>query len=68
MEKRVVRQLVSIVFTLTVIANFVAMALGKPPIWLVSSPLPLLFLMLFTGLYMPLLPVWRVKRPRSVTS
>lgn len=42
----------SIVFTLTVIANFVAMALGKPPMWLVYSPLPFLFLLLFTGLYM----------------
>ena len=46
----------SIVFTLTVIANFVAMALGKPPMWLVYSPLPFLFLLLFTGLYMFALP------------
>lgn len=46
----------SIVFTLTVIANFAAMALGKPPMWLVYSPLPFLFLMLFTGLYMFALP------------
>ena len=46
----------SIAFTLTVIANFVAMALGKPPMWLVYSPLPPLFLMLFTGLYMFALP------------
>jgi cellulose synthase/poly-beta-1,6-N-acetylglucosamine synthase-like glycosyltransferase len=52
----------SIVFTATVIANFVAMALGKPPSWLVYSPLPPLFLMLFTGLYMFVLPYaakWR---------
>ena len=46
----------SIVFTLAVIANFVAMALGKPPMWLVYSPLPFLFLLLFTGLYMFALP------------
>jgi hypothetical protein len=46
----------SIVFTLTVIANFVVMALGKPPMWLVYSPLPFLFLLLFTGLYMFALP------------
>jgi hypothetical protein len=46
----------SIVFTLTVIANFVAMALGKPPMWLVYSLLPFLFLLLFTGLYMFALP------------
>ncbi|HEY7979738.1 MAG TPA: hypothetical protein VID67_16220 [Rhizomicrobium sp.] len=47
---------VSIIFTLTVIANFVAMAMGKPPMWLVYSPLPFLFLLLFTGLYMFALP------------
>jgi hypothetical protein len=41
-----------IVFTLTVIANFVAMALGEPPTWLVYSPLPPLFLQMFSGLYM----------------
>lgn len=55
----------SIVFTLTVIANFVAMAAGKPPMWLVYSPLPPLFLMLFTGLYMFVLPYadkWRGRR------
>lgn len=46
----------SIVFTLTVIANFIAMALGKPPMWLVYSPLPFLFLLLFSGLYMFALP------------
>ncbi|MBS0277670.1 MAG: hypothetical protein JSR81_08605 [Proteobacteria bacterium] len=53
---------ISIVFTLTVLANFIAMALGKPPMWLVYSPLPFLFLLLFTGLYMFFLPYaakWR---------
>lgn len=47
---------ISIIFTLTVIANFVAMAMGKPPMLLVYSPLPFLFLLLFTGLYMFFLP------------
>mgnify|MGYP001276816278 CR=1 FL=1 len=46
----------SIIFTLTVIANFAAMALGEPPAWIVYSPLPPLFLMLFSGLYMFALP------------
>ena len=46
----------SIIFTATVIANFVAMALGDPPAWVVYSPLPPLFLMLVTGLYMFVLP------------
>jgi cellulose synthase/poly-beta-1,6-N-acetylglucosamine synthase-like glycosyltransferase len=46
----------SIIFTATVIANFVAMALGEPSAWVVYSPLPPLFLMLATGLYMFVLP------------
>ena len=46
----------SIIFTVTVIANFVAMALGDPPAWVVYSPLPPLFVMLVTGLYMFVLP------------
>jgi cellulose synthase/poly-beta-1,6-N-acetylglucosamine synthase-like glycosyltransferase len=40
----------SIVFTMTVAANFVSMALGYLPTWMVYSPLPPLFLMLLTGL------------------
>ena len=46
----------SIAFTATVIANFVAMALGEPPALVVYSPLLPLFLLLFTGLYMFVLP------------
>lgn len=47
----------SIVFTAAVIANFAAMGLvGEPPMWVVYSPLPPLFLMLATGLYMFVLP------------
>lgn len=54
----------SIVFTLTVIANFVfrAVASGAPPPWLTYSPLPPLFLQLLTGLYLFALPYstkWR---------
>ncbi len=55
----------SIVFTATVIANFVAMGLGKPPAWVVYAPLPPLFLQLFTGLYMfaqPYVARWRTAR------
>jgi hypothetical protein len=54
-----IRQLhrwLSIIFTATVIANFVTMALGQPPAWVVYSPLPPLFLLLFSGLYMFVLP------------
>ena len=39
-----------------VIGNFVAMALGEPPPWVVYSPLPPLFLMLATGLSLFVLP------------
>jgi hypothetical protein len=54
----------SIVFTLTVIANFVTMAFGQPPAYVVYSPLPPLFLMLATGLYMFFLP-YAAKRARG---
>ena len=54
----------SIVFTVTVIANFVALSMGKgqPPAWVTYSPLLPLALLLFTGLYMFVLPYaskWR---------
>jgi hypothetical protein len=58
----------SLIFTATVMANFVAMALGKPPAWVVYSPLPPLFLMLVTGLYMfalPYLPKWHTRQRRG---
>jgi hypothetical protein len=49
---------VSIAFTVTVIANFIALARGggMPPPWITYSPLPPLALLLFTGLYMFVLP------------
>lgn len=40
------------VFTLTVALNFIVMAFGAPPDWIVYSPLPFLFILLFTGQYM----------------
>jgi hypothetical protein len=46
----------SIVFTLMVIANFVVRAFQEPPMWVTYSPLPFLFLLLFSGLYMFVLP------------
>ncbi len=56
---RQIHRWLSIIFTLTVIANFVAMARGTPPAWLVYAPLVPLFLLLFTGLYMFALPYFR---------
>jgi len=49
----------SIIFTLTVIANFVAMSQGTPPAWVTYSPLPPLFLLLFSGLHLFALPYLR---------
>lgn len=57
----------AIAFTLTVIANFVAMGAGKwpPPAWVTYSPLFPLFLLLLSGLYLFVLPYatrWRSAR------
>jgi cellulose synthase/poly-beta-1,6-N-acetylglucosamine synthase-like glycosyltransferase len=62
---RQIHRWLSIIFTLTVVANLIAMAIGTPPSWIVYSPLPPLFLLMFTGLYMFVLPyagTWR-RRP-----
>jgi hypothetical protein len=53
---------VCIIFTVAVIANFVAMAQGEPPAWITYSPLLPLVLLLFSGLYLFVLPYaakWR---------
>jgi hypothetical protein len=55
---------VAIAFTVTVIANFIALARGSgmPPAWVTYSPLLPLALLLFTGLYLFALPYaarWR---------
>ena len=47
---------VAMLFTLTVIANFVVRAQGEPPAWITYSPLPPLALLLFSGLYLFFLP------------
>jgi hypothetical protein len=46
----------SILFTLTVTANFVAMSQGTPPAWVTYAPLLPLALLLFSGLYLFALP------------
>lgn len=59
---------VSIAFTLTVIANFVALAQGggaTPPPWVTYAPLLPLALLMFSGLYLFALPYasrWRSGR------
>jgi len=55
---------VSIAFTLTVIANFAAMTQGPPPAWVTYAPLLPLALLLFSGLYMFVLPYAAKRRSR----
>ena len=62
---RQIHRWVSIAFTVTVIANFVALAQGPPLAWVTYSPLLPLALLLFTGLYLFVLPYatrWRSGR------
>ncbi|MFO0873826.1 MAG: hypothetical protein U0575_07615 [Phycisphaerales bacterium] len=49
---------ISIVFTVTVVANILTIALsgGMPPPWVTYSPLLPLVLLLLTGLYLFVLP------------
>ena len=63
-----IRQLhrwLSVIFTVTVIANFIAMAMRKAVPWVVYSPLLPLFLLLFTGLYMFVLPYAAKRRSNA---
>lgn len=46
----------SLLFTATVLANFAAMTQGQPPPWITYSPLLPLFLLLFSGLFLFVLP------------
>jgi hypothetical protein len=65
---RQVHRWLSIAFTVTVIANFVALARGggTPPAWVTYAPLLPLALLLITGLYLFVLPY--AARWRSGTS
>ena len=61
---RQIHRWMSIAFTVTVIANFIALAqaAGMPPPWVTYSPLLPLALLLLTGLYLFVLPYttkWR---------
>jgi hypothetical protein len=59
---RQIHRWLSIAFTVTVMANFIALSQGQPPAWVTYSPLFPLALLLFTGLYMFVLPYasrWR---------
>jgi hypothetical protein len=53
---RQIHRWLSIVFTVTVIANFVTIAQGKQVSWVTYSPLFPLGLLLLSGLYLFVLP------------
>ena len=57
----------SIAFTVTVLANFAAMTRGQPPAWITYSPLLPLALLLFSGLYLFVLP-YTAKRRNAQSS
>jgi hypothetical protein len=62
---RQIHRWLSIAFTVTVSANFVALGLGEPPLWVVYAPLLPLVLLMLTGLYLFVLPYatkWRSGR------
>ncbi|HXF63004.1 MAG TPA: hypothetical protein VNK95_15370 [Caldilineaceae bacterium] len=62
---RQIHRWLSIAFTATVIVCFVAIAQKDPAAWVFYLPLPPLFLLLFTGLYLFVLPYtakWRSGR------
>ena len=62
---RQIHRWLSIVFTVAVVVTSVALAQEKPAVWVSYLPLPPLFLLLFTGLYLFVLPYatkWRSGR------
>jgi hypothetical protein len=62
---RQIHRWLSILFTLTVIANFVQLAQKKPVNWVTYSPLPPLALLVLSGLYMFALPYISRQRKRA---
>ena len=59
---RQIHRWMSIAFTVAVIVTFVALAQEKPVVWVSYVPLAPLALLLFTGLYLfvlPYAPKWR---------
>jgi hypothetical protein len=67
---RQIHRWTSVAFTLTVLANFVALGVtggAMPPPWVTYAPLPLLFLLLATGSYLFVLP-YLAKPPAAAAS
>jgi hypothetical protein len=67
---RQIHRWLSIAFTVTVMANFVALGLAQgkqPPAWVTYSPLFPLAVLLLTGLYMFVLPYAARRRGARAT-
>lgn len=58
----------SIIFTATVLATFVALALENPIEWVSYTPLLPLLLLMMSGLYLFVLPYTRRRADRAHTS
>ena len=48
---RHVHRTIAVIFTITVLANFLAMPWGPTPPWITYAPLPPLFVLMGSGLY-----------------
>lgn len=59
---RQIHRWLSILFTLSVIVTFIALALPEPLVWVSYIPLAPLFLLMATGLYMFALPYFARRR------
>lgn len=59
---------ISMAFTFTVIANFVAMTQGVPPAWITYAPLAPLALLMLSGLYLFATPYLVRRRSREGAS
>ncbi|HEY0303960.1 MAG TPA: hypothetical protein VGC44_03260 [Longimicrobiales bacterium] len=62
---RQIHRWLAVVFTVTVLVTFVVLQQEKPPVWANYMALPPLFLLLFTGLYLFVLPYLTRKRGSS---
>lgn len=61
---RQIHRWLSIAFTVAVIITFIVLQQDNPPVWVPYMPLPPLFLLMFSGLYLFVLPYatrWRNK-------
>jgi hypothetical protein len=58
----------AITFTLIVGLIFIMLAFAEPPMWLYYTPLPFLFLLMFSGLYMFFLPYVAKRRAKGMQS